>query len=224
MKVGYEDRERHIVEEFARHSIPVNWFLDHDIPDLSEEDKQSPLRPAEVSLTQKHVGIWRDFLDTDLPFCLVFEDDVFLARNFVPRFNDCLRELAEQQQAVVYLGNAGNYYTPRSKLIAGKSLYPATHSRCADSYVLTRSAAAARLKWFNSRRPTRPVDIEVNYCDEEAGTEILWFERPIVEQGSHNGRFKTSVTPNRGRALWIKRLEWAWKKYRRQIFGHTVRD
>lgn len=173
-------------------------------------------------MARKHIGIWRAFLSTDLPFCLVFEDDVFLARNFIPRLADCLSELGPERQAVVYVGNGGNYYTPRSKLTKGRSLYPGKHSRCTDSYVLTRSAAQARHQWFEGRQIADPIDIAVNLSDQETGTEILWFERPIVEQGTHNGRFATSITPARQRPLWFKRLEWAWKKYRRQLFGHAA--
>lgn len=221
VKTGYEDRERHIAAEFGRHGVPVNWYLDHDIADLEDEEQRSD-RPAQMSLSRKHIGIWRDFLKTDLPYCLVFEDDVFLARNFVPRLADCLGELSPDRKAVVYLGNGGNYYTPRSKLRPRQFLYPGKHSRCTDSYILTRSTAEARCQWFNDRKLDRPIDWEVNSSDNETGVEILWFERPIVEQGTHNGRFATSISPDRRRPLWYKRLEWAFKKYRRKLFGHTA--
>ncbi|RUV12407.1 glycosyltransferase family 25 protein [Mesorhizobium sp.] len=222
VKSGYKDREDHIIKEFGRRGVPVNWCLDHDIADLSAEDRQSSLRLAEISLARKHIEIWQAFLATGFPFCLVFEDDVFLARNFVPRLADCLAELGPERKAVVYLGNGGNYYTPWVDLIKGKSLYPAKHSRCTDSYLLTRSAAAARCRWFNGRKFLAPIDLEVNSSDHQTGTEILWFERPIVEQGTHNGRFATSISTGRRIPLWYKRLEWGWKKYRRMIFGHTA--
>ncbi|RUW72481.1 MULTISPECIES: glycosyltransferase family 25 protein [unclassified Mesorhizobium] len=222
VKIGYEERELHIRSEFAHRGVPVHWYLDHDVADLSAEDRQAALKPAQVSLARKHIGIWREFLNTDLPYCLVFEDDVFLARNFVARLEDALQELAAGRQAVVYLGNGGNYYTPRSKLTKGRSLYPANHSRCTDSYILTRSAAQARCNWFDRNELNLPIDIAVNDCDKATGTDILWFERPIVEQGTHNGRFTTSIEGGKQRPLWWKRIEWRWKKYRRQFFGHTA--
>lgn len=222
VKTGYEDRERHIHKEFAHRGVPVNWFLDHDVPDLPEEDRHSVLKAAEVSLTRKHIGIWREFLKTDQPFCLVFEDDVFLARNFVARLLDGINELGADRRAVVYLGNGGNYYTPWSAMKKGRCLYPAQHSRCTDSYLLTRSAAEARCQWFDSNPLTRPIDLQVNISDADTGVEILWFERPIVEQGTHNGRFVTSMLPGRYRPLWYKWLEWRWKKYRRMLFGHSA--
>lgn len=228
VKHGYQDRERHILSEFRRRGVPVNWYLDWDIADISEAQRHlfsaCGVNPAEVSLSMKHVGIWREFLATDLPFCLVFEDDVFLARDFVARLRQCLDELGDpKRSAVVYLGNAGNYYTPRTSLVNGRSLYPAPHSRCTDSYLLTRSAADARCRWFMKNKLERPLDHQVNVIDAHANIDVLWFERPIVEQGSANGAFPTSITPSRQRPRWYARMEWNWKKFCRLYFGHSIR-
>ncbi|MDG4891797.1 glycosyltransferase family 25 protein [Mesorhizobium sp. WSM4887] len=94
------------MKEFSQRGVPVDWFVDHDVPDLSEADRQSRLKRAEISLARKHIGIWDDFLRTEKQFCLVFEDDVFLSPNFVTRLNDCIRELTAERQAVVYCETA----------------------------------------------------------------------------------------------------------------------
>lgn len=227
VKLGYEDRERHIIREFATRGVPVNWYLEWDVADISDGARNAfavnTLTPAAISLALKHAGIWREFLATDLPFCLVFEDDVFLAKNFVVRLAQCLSELGDpKRSAVVYLGNGGNYYTPLKALVEGRALYPGPHSRCTDSYVLTRSAAEARCAWFENNKLALPIDHQVNSIDAEKGIEVLWFERPIVEQGSANGAFSSSITPLRQRPRWYARVEWNWKKFRRRIFGHTT--
>ena len=85
VKQGYEDRRRHIVKEFGRRGVPVYFYTDWDQPEVTPDIRAELIapdfvHPARVSLALKHVGIWRDFLETDLPYCLVFEDDVFLAR------------------------------------------------------------------------------------------------------------------------------------------------
>ncbi|TJX12523.1 MAG: hypothetical protein E5W21_36960, partial [Mesorhizobium sp.] len=111
------DRRRHIVREFERRGVPVTFYTDWDQPDitpdiLAELVAPSFTHPPAVSLALKHVGIWRDFLETDLPYCLVFEDDVFLARDFVAKFRQGLAELGSpMRKAVIYLGNGSNYYT-----------------------------------------------------------------------------------------------------------------
>ena len=226
VKHGYDERAAHIARQFARHDVPLHFYLDWDVPDISDHVwssfvGSSDLNRAEVSLALKHVGIWREFLATDMPFCLVFEDDVFLASNFQKRFNECLTEFGSaERKAVVYLGNGGNYYTATSALTKGKSLYPASHARCTDSYLITRPTAQARCAWFAANTLTQPIDHQVNLIDAASGVEILWFERPIVEQGSHSGAFLSSINVERSRPLWWKRFEWNLKKYRRMLFGH----
>jgi glycosyl transferase family 25 len=170
----------------------------------------------------KHVGIWRDFLATDLPFCLVFEDDVFLAADFTSKLNRCIAEFGSPgRKAIVYLGNGGTYYKSWWQLEKGRHLYSAPHGRCADSYLMTRAVAEARVNWFDRNTLSMPIDHQVHRIDKQADVEILWFERPVVEQGSQNGAFSHSYAAGKWRPVWYKRLEWNWKKYRHQLFGHT---
>lgn len=229
VKRGYEDRERHITAGFAPHGIPVNWFLDWDISDISAEEKarrvdSAKLLPAEISCAMKHIGVWREFLASGYPYCLVFEDDVILSNSFSRKFNEGLAEFADpDRNAVVYLGNGGNYYTALWQLKKGRHLYPAPHCRNTDSYLITRRVAEARCAWFAANKITLPIDHQIDRIDAQNGVDVLWFERPIVEQGTQNGTFSTSIIGRKSRARFYQRLEWNWKKYRRQLFGYTSR-
>lgn len=221
----FTDRKEHILSEFGRHGVPANFFLDHDVPDISTDMLHDFALPgggmAAVSLALKHVSIWREFLNSTKEFCLVFEDDVFLASDFNRRLRDCIAEVGSaDRKAVVYLGSGGNYYTPQSQLVSGRNLYPGKHARCTDAYLITRPAAEARYAWFQRNKLALPIDHQVDAIDPELGIEILWFERPIVEQGTHNGRFRSTIG-DRGRPLWYKRLEWYSKKFRRLRKGHA---
>lgn len=226
VKHGYEDRERHILKEFGRRGVPVNFFTKWDREDLTEADRQraGQISDAELSLALKHIGIWQEFLESGQPYCLVFEDDVFLAKDFNAKLAKCLVEMGDpNRMSVVYLGNGSNYYIGWKHLKRGQHLYPAHHARCADSYLITRPVAEARVKWFAANKISTSIDHLIEKVDPTIGVEMLWFERPIVEQGSENGTFRSSVTEKRRRPLWLKRLQWNWKKYRRQIVGHTAR-
>ncbi|MDQ2633970.1 MAG: glycosyltransferase family 25 protein [Pseudomonadota bacterium] len=216
VKNGYEDRERHIRREFSSRGVPVDFYLDFDADEIEPNFAEAGLPPPIVSLGMKHHGIWRDFLASGLPYCLVFEDDVFLAKDFVPKLSACIDELGDRN-AVVYLGNAGNYYIPYFQLRRGQHLYPARHGRCTDSYLITRPVAAARLAWFEQNRMVAAMDHQIDAIDTETGTPILWFERPIVVQGTHTGAFASSLGTDRPR--WQKQILWHWKKSTRQLFG-----
>ena len=227
VKKGYEDREQHIARQIGRHGIPATWYLDWDVSDITDEDVErvatpGALKMAELSCSLKHIGIWRAFLKTDKPYCLVLEDDVFLAANFNAKFNIALAELGDpNRKAAIYIGNAGTYYISAFKLKRGKHLYSAPHGKATDSYIITRSVAEARCAWFDARKMTGPIGHEIDQADAALGVEVLWFERPFVEQGTHTGAFLTSINPDKQRPLWYKRLEWLYKKYRRQLVGHV---
>lgn len=228
VKSGYEDREQHILKEFGRRGVPVHFYTDWDQEDITEAVRKSSssgsLSPAALSLALKHLGIWQEFLKSDKPYCLVFEDDVFLARDFVAKLKMCLAELGStERKAVVYLGNGSNYYVGWKNLRKGQRLYPAKHARCTDSYLITRPVAEARCAWFAANKIPTTIDHLIEKVDPEIGVEMLWFERPIVEQGSENGTFRSAIINKKRRPLWLKRLQWNWKKYRRQYFGHTAR-
>ncbi len=104
----------------------------------------------------------------------------------------------------------------------GPKLYPALHARCANSYLLTRPVAKARLDWLAEHRLSKPIDHQIEHIDEKLGIEMLWFERPIVEQGSQNGAFHSSIA-GAARYLWLKRIGWSCKKAIRRFFGHNAR-
>ena len=220
VKQGLEGRRAHIDREFSKRGVPVDFFLDHDIPDIDRAELAAvPIRPGEYSVALKHVGIWRAFLDTGKPYCLVFEDDVFLAPDFVHKLGLCLYELGDPaRRAAVYLGNGCNLHIPASDIVPGQHLYRSNTSRCMDSYLITRPVAEARLDWLERNPLTLPIDHQVNVMDEELGIEVLWFEPTIVEQGSENGAFASSLRdssrPGRFRKL-IRR----WKKAVMQLRG-----
>ncbi|MEQ1941920.1 glycosyltransferase family 25 protein [Mesorhizobium sp. VNQ89] len=222
VKVGFEDRRRHIESEFAARGVPFEFFLDHDIADLSKDEiAASPLAAPQYSLARKHIAIWEEFLTTDLPYCLVFEDDVFLAQDFVAKLAVCLDEMGSPDRfCAVYLGNGSNYYIAARELVSGRHLYAGNRSRCTDSYLITRPVAAARLDWLKRNPLDRSIDLQLDVIDPQLGVEILWFERPIVEQGSQNGSFQSSLS-YQPRPLWQQAIRWNWKKLKRKVTGHA---
>ena len=227
VKQGLEVRRAHIEREFSNRGVPVDFFFDHDIPDIAPAELEAaPIKPGEYSLALKHIGIWRAFLDTGKPYCLAFEDDVFLAPDFVQKLGLCLDEFGDPaRRAAVYLGNGCNFHIAASEIVPGRHLYRSNTSRCTDSYLITRPVAEARLDWLKRNRITMPIDHQVNVMDENLGIEVLWFERTIVEQGSENGAFASSLRESTSslrasnRPLWLRNLLRCWKKAERRTRG-----
>jgi glycosyl transferase family 25 len=96
VKKGYEDRERSIIEQFARLGMACEWILDYDIADLSPEvlDRYQyrgrKLGPAEISCSLKHIGAWEKIAAGSSAGAFVFEDDVLIdLQRFKAGFTRC---------------------------------------------------------------------------------------------------------------------------------------
>lgn len=223
-KPEYKERKKHIDEMLAKHEIPFEYILDGDIDSITDEvDRElfaspTPLRLSEKSCCYKHFIAWQKFLKTKSKYCLIFEDDVFLAEDFVYKFKISLDELQgyedyEDLVHVVY-SNANNRYVPSEKLKPGVCLYSGFVDISfggTDAYLVTKKSAKQYLKKVQEGKFYISVDCQMRDMSKEIGVKVLRFERPIVEQGTQSGRFKSSIQPNKY-PKWIVRLKWAIKK------------
>ena len=219
----YCHRKKHILETLTRHNIPFNWMLKGGIKDITPEILTKLYHPsftneanAVASCCYKHYLIWQAFLSSDAEYCLVFEDDVFLAEDFVEKFTLSLNELKNFTDKVsIQYSNAANQYTPKSQLIPEKHLYPNTTCRAADAYLITKETARLRCDYIHKNKFTYPADWQTTFMDKELGIQFLWFEPTIVEQGTQSGRFASSIQYNK-KPLWFSRIQWCIKKFFRQ--------
>lgn len=219
----YSERKRHILSTMKKHQIPFNWMLAGDIADINNNvleelfdgdlfDKASSI----ASCCYKHYLVWEAFLASEYQYLLVFEDDVFLSDDFIEKFRVSLKELSlrSHENLTIYYGNAANLYTPSKLIQDSKTLYENTQCRAADSYLLTRESALKRCEYIQKNKFSLSVDLQTNVMDPILGIDILWFERPIVEQGSQSGCFKSSIQKNKY-PQWMVKILWMLKKHRR---------
>ncbi|MFY8120966.1 MAG: hypothetical protein ACOVK7_06220, partial [Burkholderiaceae bacterium] len=105
----------------------------------------------------------------------------------------------------------------------GAALAPAGPLPAADALVFNRAAADARLAHIERHRIVRPADWLIRETDAAAGVPHYWLRRPLVEQGSMNGRFDSVLDGRRRmRGRWYAwlRYRWdAWWKRLRQDLG-----
>lgn len=109
---------------------------------------RSSMRPAEVGCSLSHIKAWKQFLDHDHEYALIFEDDTeFSPKQLEHIIEDLLRYKAYWDVCSLQ----GRYYRKRFALpifslgdhdlsMPYKSLY------CAGAYVVSRKAAKAYLK------------------------------------------------------------------------------
>ena len=227
---AFADRIEHIRAEMTRFGIRFEWVFDFD-PDsidpalLERTFAPSDLRISHQSLVLKHAATWHACVERNLRRVLVFEDDVVLAPHFPRVFDRAMHEADRLAPGyLVYLGCGDNRYVEEAAQ-AATTLVPGGPLSAADAIVFDREAARRRLQWMSSHRVTRPADWLMREVDRECGTPHFWLSEPVVEQGSMNGRFASSLDEKRRRRgrlyAWLR---YRWSKWRyRNLGGRAIR-
>jgi len=225
---SFEDRRRHVTAELARFGLEAEFILEWDAVDLTPDleahwfASSGQLTANQRSCALKHVTALQRIVGRGECAALVLEDDVVLAPEFREGVEAALAEAPQHASPhVLFIGCGGNFYTPRSQRKPGQHLYPASRGRFADSYIIGADTARRRLDWIAVNRIALPIDNQFEVIDRALGISMLWFEEPVVEQGSKNGMFKTSLEAAPARP--IQRLKFAWEKLRRKYLYQVWR-
>lgn len=214
---SFVERRKHIEAQLARFGLAGDFVHEFDAEDVDPDTDRAyfrgtGLRPGQKSCSLKHAVALKRIQERGWRRALVLEDDAVLSDDFVAGLAQALNEAAAHASPhVIYLGCGANQYTPRSKRVAGQHLYFNTRGRLTDSYLIGTREAGLRLGWM-ARNPTElPIDLAFDKMDQELGIAILWFENPVVEQGSKNGVFRNTLEPV-ARDRLVQRLHFNWKK------------
>ncbi|OGQ98792.1 MAG: hypothetical protein A2505_06570 [Deltaproteobacteria bacterium RIFOXYD12_FULL_55_16] len=225
VKEGFEERKKSILAQFLRLQIPVQWILAHDISEISQTDLQKynyqgSLRNQEISCCLKHIAAWEKIAAGPHAGGFVFEDDVLIdLQRFTPVVNEAIAEFQAtfpDRLGCICLGDGCALYVPWTRKKKGTRLYAAEYVRAADSYWLSRETAQLMLDWLRQHGFDRPADHVIDEICAQTGIPILWMEPPVVSQGSHTGRFQSSIQLQESSNKTGKKIEWFFKRIRRK--------
>jgi glycosyl transferase family 25 len=216
------ERMPHLKNELIRAGLTAHWITDFDANELTTEiedqwfTRTAPLSKGQKSCALKHITALQLIRDNRCEHAIILEDDAILVENFVKKFQEVLKEAQEWPRPyAISLGVGTNWYTHPSDLKHGKILYKGAKNRNAEAYVIGAPEAALRLNWIAQHKLSQPIDIAYNFADNETGIEIIWATPPLAEQGSLNGKFKSSLDP-KGRSHRILRSQFSIQKFRRK--------
>lgn len=213
---SFVERRKFMESQLARLGLECEFVHEYDAADIeSGIDKRyfcgSGLRPSQKSCSMKHIAAMSRMVARGWKRMLVLEDDAVLSPHFLDGLQRALHESSSWRNPhVVYLGSGANQYTPRSLRVQGQSLYKNTRGRLTDSYLIGTDEAISRLGWIAKNQMDLPIDHAFDAMDKDLGIDILWFEDPIVEQGSKNGTFPTTLEASRH--PFSQKLHFTWKK------------
>ena len=212
----FVDRAKLIRTQLEALNLQFEWVLQYDvlaITDAIREKffKDTTLLPPQQSCALKHWRVQQIVVERKLTRALVLEDDAILAPEFSAIFNRMMsEECLIKEPHVTFLGCGGHYYVGSEELKEGQLLYPRNQGKFTDSYIVMFEAAKRRLEWMNANGIPRPIDHLLEQIDREFSTPMYWLEPPIVEQGSHNGRFDSAIEKSHSR--WFQAIQFRWKK------------
>jgi glycosyl transferase family 25 len=216
------DRRLFMEKQLARFKMQAEFILDYDVEDLNDSIiaqyfMADSLSMPQMSCAMKHICALQKIAETNSPFSLVLEDDAVFSKHFNLGINYALTESSNfVDNKVVYIGSAGNYFTPKSKKKKGQHLYAASRGRFTDSYIIDSETAKMRLQWIYKNKISKPVDDQFDYIDAELGIAMLWLEDPVVEQGSKNGLFNSEIMETASNLQCLQGIRFFLQKIRRK--------
>jgi glycosyl transferase family 25 len=217
---SFVERRRHVEAQLARFGLSGDFIHEYDADEITAELDQryfagDELNRGQKSCALKHVAALRRISERGWQRCLVLEDDVVLADDFIEGVKAALSETSSAPHPyVLYIGAGGNFYTPASQRQPGRRIYEANKGRFTDSYIAGSEEARLRLALIHAQPMRKPIDVVFEAIDRQAGIRFLWLEDPVVEQGSKLGVFRTSLEaapPN-----WLQGLRYRLERLRRR--------
>jgi GR25 family glycosyltransferase involved in LPS biosynthesis len=182
---------RDILRENAQfHGDKTSWAQDVD-PDLPLPFLAfRALTDAEIACTISHFLIYEAIVAEGHEAALVLEDDAVIAPGFAGALAEDLAGLPADWD-LLFLGACCGLRVPHRE--AARRLYRMAppRSRCADSYLISRRAAALILE--RAKPFTLVIDFLLGYWMKVLSMECYWRDPPIVLQGSETGRFPSAI-------------------------------
>jgi len=228
-KSGYEDHEVWINKLFEKNNLKFEFFNDGDVSLITREDLNNYFTPTieskfsinEISCTLNHILLYKKIINEKLKYALIFEDDACFLGPFVKKLNRMSEELyALEKGFIVSLENTSLTFPSFWETKKNKYLYQAEKGRMTAGYIIDYEGAKKAYEDLKDHKCDHIVDWWHNDLTKRGIIKIYWAHPPLVEQGSHNGRFngKMSSYPksiNR-RIKWT--LQKLYKMYIRRFF------
>lgn len=204
----------------------VDVFDPEDLPAVVENKFFRPghgLSHAQMSNCLKHVTALQRVAASGKT-SLILEDDIAFASDARQKLEACLSEFPDDEPAVAYISCGDNWYTPAKLQKPGQSLYSASRCRTTDAYLITGSAARARLDWIEKFRIPTTTGHTFNLTDPECGIRILWAEPPFVVQQSLTGVMRSAISDKRmSRSRWHIAGQFYFKKLTRHYLDRWLK-
>ena len=218
----YVERRQFMQTQLTKEELQAEFIFDWDIDDLTFEIEEeyfsveNNLSPAQKSCAMKHIAAYQKIIQNNTTgLVLILEDDAVFSKNFKEGLQQVLTESDQfGDNKVIYIGSGGNFFTPKSQRKPGQHLYLGKRGRFTDSYIINQVTAQKRLDWIKHYKISEPIDNQFDKIDRLLDINIVWLEDPVVEQGSKNGLFNSTIEVPL--PIWKQKLLFNFEKLKRK--------
>jgi len=218
----YSNRIEHINKQMEKHNIDFDFIFKYDASDLSKKDinkfDTNKLSISQISLIMKNIEAWKISIKKKYKRILIFEDDAILSNNFEADFNKVMEEsLFLNPGYLIFFGGADTK-VPFEKLKTKLSIFEDPIAT-AEGYLTDNHACRKRIEWTENKNNiiTLPADHLIKDLDKTLGVKHYWSKKPLVEQGSVTGTFRTTLDRNRMKHSQIyNKVRYKWSKFHRR--------
>jgi formyltetrahydrofolate-dependent phosphoribosylglycinamide formyltransferase len=208
---GDAGREKHIRKQIGSVGIFFDFILDGNQEDLTEEinektfggnmrnilasgRKDDYFNLGTASCTYKHFLAYRDAVKNNIPYGLVFENDIVLDKKFNGIIFQALEEAKSRnlKNFMLSLEDSMLRYVARSKRVKGRLIYrnPGM-TRFAGAYMFDLEYAKNMLNYVDTKGCDDVIDWFINNRDIEKIIDIYWLHPAIATGGTSCGELSS---------------------------------
>ena len=203
-----KERKRFLLNEFNKRSLNYHFIEDYDREKLLDKDLiifDDKLPKYLCAIQLAHIQAYKEIINSDYKYNLIFEDDVILHPNFNEKLKKGLEELPDDYD-LLFIGDGCGLHIHESIIQPSKLIYKKCRTptfwggdggtRCTDSYLVSKKCAKKLIKYVENLKvgeiQIRGSDWWLNSVIRDLQLEIYWMEPTIVTQGTQSGKYHSS--------------------------------
>lgn len=195
-------RQPIIITEFDQENLTEELIKESYILDIQRYEEaikfgyagNKKLRSCDISLNLKHYEAMKRFIESNEQVALFLEDDIIPTPNYIEQIKFIiLNTPSDYDMIFIGLGNGEKFRKERIKNAKkiNDYCYEMQSTNCTEAYLISRNAA---IKLYENFLPfSLPIDWELGYRIVQLNLKVFWWFPHIFEQGSSNGKFKSSL-------------------------------
>ncbi len=221
----FKERAASIERQMNQLGLDFKYMLKGDEEDIDamtlaryfKEGRDHMFKACPItSCALKHLYAYEYIIENDSSGALILEDDAILKKNFLPLFQQSIREYEQRylsEPIIISYENSALMFVPGSQRRKGIMLYPANKDRYAGAYFISRKAAEVILADVQMNKCELAIDGYHNYLLHQGKILYLWCHPTLVQQGTCIGAFASSLSSDD----WFLKLRWHFKLLYKQI-------